>query len=184
MRPLTCRNVEELIVRDLDEGLDAADRARLEDHLQECSECCRLQEQFKHLFSAVRADVPEEPGEDFWRMYDVSLEAKLREKEVRRGTLFGWRVVGAFVAAGVILVAAALGVVNFRDTSPVDPFVSAAVMEDLTELYGPVPERYSPYGTGAAAENIVSKVASGATSYDDLETTWFEVEDERNHQFM
>lgn len=184
MKTLTCENAEKLLIRDLDEGLNPADHARLEDHLVGCSACCELREQFRDLLVAVKADVPEDPGEHYWRMYDVSLDAKLREEEMRPRTVFGWRVVGAFAAAGVIILAAALGVIDFKKPGTMDPVVSAAVMEDLTELYGPIPEGDSLFiGRGVPVETF-SLVASDGMTYDDVETTWFEVEDDRNHLFL
>lgn len=184
MRTLTCDNAEKLIVRDLDEGLDSADQTRLDNHLAGCSACRQLRRQFKTLFASVESDVPQDPGEEFWRMYDVSLEAKLREKDMSPRTFFGWRFAGAFVAAVAILLAASLGVINLRGPTTVDPTVSAAVMEDLTELYGPVPdEPYLFIGRRVPVESI-AEVVSKRTNYDDVVTTWFEVEDERNHLFL
>ena len=184
MKTLSCEHAEKLIVRDLDEGLNPADRARLEEHLTGCAECCRLREQCRNLFHQLEADVPQDPGEDFWRMYEVSLDAKLREREMRPGGVFPWRVAGALLAAGLIVIAVGLGVFDLEDRTSLNPAVSVAVMEELTELYGPAAEDQHLFMGLGFPDEVISRVSSNGTTYDDVEITWFEVEDERNNLFL
>lgn len=184
MRPLTCQKAEQLIVKELDDGLDPSAQTRLNDHLAGCSLCRAFRVECENLFADVKTDYPEDPGDEFWRMYDVSLNAKLREKEMRPRSVWGWNVVGALAAAGVAVLVFALSVGDFRNAPTMDPAVSAAVIEDLNELYGPVGEDYYPSGISNLSAESMAKIAASGSTYDGIVTTWFEVEDESNHLLL
>ena len=50
---MTCRDVVELVTDYLENALPAADRARFEEHLDECPPCKMYMEQMRHTIAAL-----------------------------------------------------------------------------------------------------------------------------------
>ena len=124
MRKLDCPRAEELIIRDLDEGLDQERLALLESHISQCSSCRRFREETNSLLASVAADVPEDPGEDFWRYYDVSLEARLREKSLNRPWGFGLKLAGVLMVGMLALLVVRWGVMEPQEPRSMDKRVA------------------------------------------------------------
>jgi hypothetical protein len=132
----------------------------------------------------VAADVPEDPGEQFWTHYNVSLEAKLREKQLQRDWSPFWKAAGALVAATLVIVAVRVGTIEPTKSITEDREVAVALIEELYRIYdsaGLIEEDGLQTSYSADALN---KLAAGLPDYEDAFTTWFEVEDEPNHLMM
>lgn len=52
--PVTCREVVELVTDYLERALSAADRARFDDHLEDCAECAVFVEQMVTTMRMLR----------------------------------------------------------------------------------------------------------------------------------
>ena len=57
-------------------------------------------------------------------------------------------------------------------------------MEDLNDFYGPASEEDSLQLHPAFSFESMTKLTYQESNYEDLETTWFEMEDETNHLFL
>jgi hypothetical protein len=182
MRKFDCAKAEELIIRDLDEGLDEERLALLESHVGRCSSCRRFREETSSVLASVAADVPEDPGEDFWRYYDVSLEARLQEKRLRRPWSFGLKLAGVLTAALLALLVVRWGVMEPQEPRMIDNRVAMLLIQDLNGLYGPVTDEFAiPVG---ASRQALEALTPQVTRYDDMPGDWFEVEDESDDLFL
>ena len=137
---------------DLDEGLDHGKRLILEHHLSGCASCREMRNETRSLLSDITTDMPQDPGDAFWQYYRVSLDARLRDKDISRSSLFwwtrawrfGWKPVGVFVTAILIFVVISVGIFdtwNFRPS--IDSTLSAQLIGELNQLYGPVTDELS-----------------------------------------
>jgi hypothetical protein len=182
MRKLTCTNIEELVIRDLDAGLGDEERSLLEAHLLDCAACRELQHEMTGLMAALKTDAPEDPGEEYWRRYDLSLDAKLREKEMNRSA---WGLRWKLTAAAICVVLAVFAAWKYSLRPDQDaqtlPARTLALVEDLNELYGPVEEdRY------ASVDILVASIPSDSriAFLNDGLMTWFEAEDEADNLLL
>jgi len=129
-----------MIVTNLDEGLSPEQRAILNDHLRECTQCRQLNEQTAVLLTALREDVPDNPGEEFWSRFETRLQARLQEQNRRTGWLFPWGKVGAVAAAVLVL---AIGLRTLMPHSPeyaTRPPSANMVIQELYTVYAPLSE--------------------------------------------
>jgi hypothetical protein len=175
MKRLDCSEAEKLIVFDLDEGLNPEKKEFLESHVRDCASCMKAREEFRGLFSTVEADVPPDPGEEFWRRYDTTLAAAIREKETQAGWWgLRWKIAGALFAAVLAVAAVSTSLYDFERTKIVKQAgAEKLVIQELDELYGTSSEDFLPTlrDSTVLAEARISRG-------DDTVLEWFEVEDE------
>jgi hypothetical protein len=180
MKTRHCSEAEKLIVAELDEGLNPSQQERLENHLRECAPCSRVREETFALLSSIASDLPEEPGEEFWRLYNQSLNAKLKEQESKPVWSFWWKAAGVFVSAILALV-----VIRVATLQPGDPQIAARyamspdVILELEQVYGPTSEELPP--TSVYGDQLFSVVDARS---DDNYEQWFEVEDESGPLYL
>jgi Putative zinc-finger len=180
MKKLDCSEAEKLIVFDLDGSLDPDNKDFLESHVRACDSCRRMREEFRTLFSTVAADVPPDPGEEFWRRYDSTLTAALREKEAHAGWGLRWKLVGALFAAVLAVTAIFTSLHDFESTQPLKQLSQEKlVIRELAKLYGPSSEEFLQ----TSKDSAVLTDANFSQS-DDTVLDWFEVEDEPNNLFL
>lgn len=181
MKNIICAKAKELIVMDLDEGLDSSERQRLEGHLGECAHCKQWRDETAGILASVAADVPADPGEQFWKYYETSLQARLQEKQAPTSWNFLWKAVGAVALAAVVFMAIWLG------SGSLDPVrhqvgeqasVSPALIQELEQLYGPGTDE-TP-ASSLAHDRLVAFTGLGASYSEEEPPEWFEVEDESN----
>ena len=184
MKGISCSKAEEWILRDLDEDLLVYQREALEAHVRECESCHRFRLDVNEVITSVATDAPEDPGEDFWKMYQVSLEAKLREKELtpKVSLGWGWKAAGALLAAFLVIILVRVGM--WQESTPEwgNTQQMSALFEDLTRLYGPI-ETEDSYDDAVGEHTL-------ATAYSEIDperlrvAPWFEVEEESNHLIL
>lgn len=180
MKTIPCAKATDLIVRDLDEGLDSSDEQMLATHVRECLHCRQWREETAGILTSIAADVPEDPGEEFWKYYETSLQARLREKDSQTSWSFLWKAVGAIALAGTVFAVIWLGGIDPRGPRVDGDKVSwsPALMLELEQLYGPDSEETLTL-TSAREHRVVFTELTG--SHRDEEVPgWFEVEDEPN----
>jgi hypothetical protein len=182
MRRLDCSEAEELIIRGLDEGLDLERVARLEDHLLHCTSCRALKEETASLLKEIAADVPKDPGEEFWNRYHASLQAKLQDAQPVRTWGFGWKAAAALLAAGLVVAVIRLGSVTSRPPEIVDSKVALSLLSDLNQVYGPDQEEEAI--SGYPRDLILASLVGQVNGYDSGISNWFEVEDEPDNSFL
>lgn len=179
MKKIKCREAEALILQDLDQGLNPTEKDCLENHLNGCSECARVGEEFRVILTVASSDVPQVPDEDFWIRYDSSLEARIREKELEKEPRWLWKLLGPLVAAAVIVVAVfALTTERYKSNPTQTVSASDVTIEEVDRLFGPSQAEFAPSSQGTG----VSMVLNGVT--EDALVRWFEVEDESNQLFL
>jgi hypothetical protein len=182
MKTLDCPKTEQLIVGELDEGLDAATLQALENHLRECPSCRAFRKDTARILASVAADVPEDPGELYWKHYETSLGAKLSEKSPVSRSGYGWKAAAAFAALAAVLTTSQ--VLNFRSQSPgqMDQTAALSLMRDLSVIYGPGLEDV-PVGA-EPGDDLREALAAGGQAPEDYLLSWFEVEDESNRLLL
>jgi predicted anti-sigma-YlaC factor YlaD len=191
MKSLNCRKAEEWIVADLDEGLNDEKRLILEDHLSGCASCRKMREDTALLLSEVAADAPEDPGEAFWKLYRISLDARLRERKISRpwspwrlrAWSFGWKPASALAMAILVFVTISIGISHLWNSRPsADEAVSPQLIGELNELYGPVSDELPYFALTSSDAQLFQ--ASRSPVLDDSSVEWFEIEDEPNQLFL
>ncbi len=175
MKRLDCHLAEDWIIARLDESLGGEREQLLQAHLQQCAACRAFRDETAVLLSAVAADVPPDPGEDFWKRYDLSLDAKLREKAHDVPARW-WRTALVVVAASVLVIVVGLGAMKYYQQPAPDRLARSTVLfEEFSQLYGPVSDeglnRYPSW------DQIVVGLGNGYQE-DVPDSLWFEVEDE------
>ena len=196
MKDSDCRTMEELILTDLDEGLPQEKRVVLERHVSECAACRKTWEDTRLLLSEIAADVPEDPGETFWSNYQISLKARLRERDLEAhlrktknsiswGSGFWWKAAGAFAVAGLVFIVVSVGVFQHHAARSLtdESSVSSHLISDLNQLYGPVLADEATYGHEFDTEDSHLTNSILAPS-DDALGEWFEAEDEPSELFL
>ncbi len=184
MKGMGCSKAEKRILQDLDEGLGGRERERIEDHLRDCESCRSFRLEMGEMLGSVAADVPEDPGEQFWKMYQVSLDAKLKERELSPGAALGWGWKAAGALVGACLVVAVVWLGPWQEPTPAlgDTQRMVALLDDLTRLYGPL-EPEDSYDDAAGEQTL-------GTAYSQVDperltfAPWFEVEEESNHLLL
>jgi hypothetical protein len=178
MKLIDCSEAERLIVRDLDEGLDQSSNTRLENHLRTCRNCAQMRQEMRSVIDVARTDVPPSPDELFWKRYDNSLGALIREKGMEKPRGWRWQVVLPGLAAAMIVMAVVLFNADWH-TPGDDQTASSSSMdiEELNQIFGPSPDELSP-----SMDNDMTVILSGAT--DDALVQWFEVEEEPSQTFL
>jgi predicted anti-sigma-YlaC factor YlaD len=180
MRTISCAKATDLIVRDLDEGLSSPDKQILETHVQRCPHCREWREQTAGMLAAIAADVPQDPGEEFWKYYDTSLQARLREAEA--GTSWGsfWKAIAAVAVAGIIF--AVVWLARFEPGSQqVDVAKvswSPVLIQELEQFYGP--DAYEILPSTLSRDQFFAFTGAAVANGDEEVFGWFEVEDDPN----
>jgi hypothetical protein len=174
MKTRECNEAEKLIIGDLDGGLTPSELERLELHLSLCEPCLQVREETRALLSSIASDLPEEPGEEFWKLYHQSLGARLKEQALKPVWGFWWKTAGVFVAAVIALV-----VIRVAIFEPYNPqiAVSSDLIHELEQVYGPTSEEL-PGGSLYGDQLLTVVDARTAARLDDNDVQWFEVEDE------
>ncbi len=141
MKTRECNEAEKLIIVGLDEGLIPSQQERLEKHLRRCAPCRQVREETRALMSSIASDLPEEPGEDFWKLYHQSLDARLKEQDLKPAWGLWWKAAGVFVAAVMALVLIRVTVFQPDNRQIVDlRAMSPDLIRELGQVYGPTPE--------------------------------------------
>ncbi|MBI5250886.1 MAG: zf-HC2 domain-containing protein [Desulfomonile tiedjei] len=178
MNPIICREAEELIVEDLDEGLDPGGKNRLENHLQTCSKCVRMREDMRMMVAAASSDMPQDPNEDFWKSFDRGLEARIREREPAKRNRRLWQVaLPALAAAGIIIAVFGLTIDRHHPGVGKMSATSDIVIDDVHQIFGPSRDELGP-----SMNSGITMVLNGVT--DEAVVRWFEVEDESSQSFL
>jgi len=184
MKTLDCQNVEKWVIEELDQGLTTERMTALDDHCSQCVSCRDIRTEMTTLFSAIAADVPEDPGEEYWKYYHASLKARLQEKKAPQNWWLPWRVAAASALLAMVLLAVTL--LTFDRTQKVAAVPqdeSSVVMEELYQLYGPVSdETVTPANLQEQA--LALALLDGREAPDDAIIGWFEVEYEPNHALL
>jgi len=176
MKKIDCTNAERLIVTEVDEGLDATARASLEEHLRTCPECRQARHETAGIMRLVAADVPPEPDPEFWKYYDISLSARLREARPRTWWNWWWKPAAAAAVALAAFAVVHLSATNAPLTSPTtDEGKASRLAQVLEQVYGPVEDEKVNYAVGDWDKN--SLTALKVYYADDEVVLWFEVED-------
>ncbi len=184
MKTRECSEIERLIIEDLDEGLGPSDRERLEHHLGLCEPCRRVREETVAMLSSIASDVPEEPGEEFWKLYHQSLDARLKERALKPVWGFWWKAAGVLAAAVIALLVVRMEVFQ-PGPAPIGPQVAdmSSVIHELEQVYGPTSEEL-PGGSLYGDQMLTVANASAAARPDDGDVQWFEVEDESGPLYL
>jgi predicted anti-sigma-YlaC factor YlaD len=176
MKRLNCPIAEDWIIARLDGCLDNESEQLLQDHLRACAACRTFQEETAALLSAVAADVPADPGEDFWKWYDSSLDARLREKAQEGPILGWWRTALIAVTASLVIIAVGLGAIQHYQQFPQDQLARSTVLiEELGQLYGPVSD--DGLNSYPSWDKAVAGFAGGFPEYGH-DSLWFDPEDD------
>jgi hypothetical protein len=138
----------------------------------------------RRVLGLVASDLPADPGEGYWTRYQVSLEAKLLEKEVARGWWgIPWKALGAAATAAVVLLAVYGGIFHVGKQQNVDVNTQLIVLNDLSQVLGPGDDEETPslslrdWTTSAMISQQVAGYANGTPS-------WFEVEEESDYLLL
>jgi len=182
MNKLDCTTAEVWIVKALDEGLDLEHLVLLDEHLAGCSSCRRTRAATADVLSVVARDVPEEPSEDFWRLYRQSLHARLAEKDSPAPSWRKWRFTAVAAVAGIALLVVGLWrAAPLLDQASRPAEISHEIIADLEQLYGPVQEEIA----APALSRDQLYALSGIGGYGrEVIIGWFEVEDEPDNLLL
>lgn len=184
MKTRECNEAEELVVVELDEGLTPSQQGRLENHLRRCAPCRQVREETLALMSSIASDLPEEPGEEFWKLYYQSLDARLREKELKPAWGLWWKAAGVLVAAVIAVVVIRVTVFQPDNRQTVDlRAMSPDLIRELGQVYGPTAEEL-PSSSVYGDKLLSVGDAKLAARLDDNDLQWFEVEDETGSLFL
>jgi hypothetical protein len=180
MKTIPCAKATDLIVMDLDEGLSSADKQVLEAHVQGCAHCRQWRDEAGGILTSIAADVPEDPGEEFWKYYETSLQARLRESESQISWSFLWKAIGAVAVAGTIFAVIWLGGFDPSAKRVGGDKVtwSPALIQEFEQLYGP--EADETLASTVTGGHLISLAGATAPRSDVEVPRWFEVEDETN----
>ena len=175
MKTLECNEAEGLIISELDEGLGPPQQERLENHLRSCAHCRRVKEESRTLLSAIASDVPEDPGEEFWKLYYQSLDARLKEKELKPAWSFWWKTAGVLVAAVMALIIIHVSYFQpvsrpIADRRPMSPHL----IQELQQVYGPVSDEFPR--VSVASSQLLGKIDARDATLDDRDLQWLDVE--------
>jgi hypothetical protein len=184
MKTRECNEAEKLIVADLDECLKPSEKERLENHLRVCAPCRQVREESLALLSAIASDLPEEPGEEFWKLYHQSLDARLKEQALKPVWGLWWKAAGVFVAAVIALLVIRVAIFQPDNRQIADLRVmSPDLFQELEQVYGPTSEELSP---GLLYGDLLLTVvdARAAARLDESDVQWFEVEDETGPLYL
>jgi hypothetical protein len=184
MKTRECNEAEKLIIGDLDEGLTPSEQERLEHHLSLCEPCRQVREETRALLSSIASDLPEEPEEEYWRLYRQSLDARLKEQSSKPAWGFWWKAAGAFVAAVIALLVIRVAIFQPDNRQIADRrVISSDLIHELQQVYGPTSEEL-PGGSLYGGQRLTVANARTATHLDDSDVQWFEVEDEEGPMYL
>ena len=184
MRKLECHTTSKLIVASLDEGLDERRAAVLQEHIDRCPACRLAMEETRRVLDLVAVDVPADPGEDFWKRYRMSLDAKIEEVEVSREWGFTWKALGAAAAAILVVIALYGGIYGPAQRGIGDGNQALAVLENLSPLFGPDSEEEPSSPADQELTSGALAARQPMMAYDYLATDWFDVEDDPDTLFL
>jgi len=188
MKHIDCEKAQDWMVADLDGSLDDGLRGLLEHHVAGCRVCREARMAFQDIWSSLATDTQEDLGEDFWKDYHTSLNAKLDTVSLPWWTAwysrrFAWPATAVFVPAilALMLVVFGSGMEQPRHL-PVDNASCQSLLQELNEVYGPTSEERI---SGAYSERVKTELlnSSKATAASSM-LTWFEVEDEPNPPYL
>jgi hypothetical protein len=185
MKHLTCSEVAEWLIQDLDQGLRPDRIQDLERHMNTCHACRQVKTDLSDLWSALERDIPDDPGEAYWKQYQVSLDAKLEEAETRRARPWGlaWKGFAVLAPAAIALALVILGPTPHAPYQrPVRDVRSATLFQELSQHYGPTAEEVIPGAYVSRIRNGFS--ASDSSRASGVEAQWFEVEDDPSFSLL
>ncbi|MGO9572318.1 MAG: hypothetical protein ACLP5H_32790 [Desulfomonilaceae bacterium] len=134
--------------------------------------------------SAIASDLPEEPGEEFWKLYHQSLDARLKEQELKPVWSFWWKAAGVLAVAVIALLVVRVGIFQPDNRQIADlRAMSPDLIQELKQVYGPTSEELSP---GSLFDDQLLTVvdARAAAGLDESDVQWFEVEDESGPLYL
>lgn len=175
MKKLDCSSAEEILVKEIDEGLTADERVLIESHLEQCASCRRYKATVENVIEAVTSAAHEDPGPEYWNRYFSTLDAKLREKQCERKWGPWWKICGATAVIVLALVCAQFGL-RAGTSAPLSEGQKLAVAQELFNLYGPVSEAYPQ--SAPSDVDLQSLQSDPPTLPNDVALSWFEVEEE------
>lgn len=183
MKKLSCEQTEELVVRELDEGLDPGKRTSLEAHLHDCQRCRSFAQEMAETFDRVASAKPLDPDEDFWKRYHSTLDAKLTEARMERDRRIPWGKIAGLVAACLLVAVAALQYSgSIEPERPAQHAQSVVLLETLESALGPVDDMSGMRSATGASEPSELSEEVGIPA--DALVMWFETEDESDHLFL
>ena len=116
---MACKDFEELILRDLDNEIAAADRSRLQEHFGSCAACKADRDAFARVDEAIRrCSSPAVPRQDFASdaIHRAETAQVLAPRRVhRRVSSSVWTLLGI---AGVLLILGSIGVLVWFGFKP------------------------------------------------------------------
>lgn len=182
MKQITCENYHDLILKDLDQGLDLNEEQRLKGHIRNCDKCAQTKTVYGQIFKSLPKAAPEDPGEIFWAKGLKDLNSKIREKEKKRNRGWGWAP--AYVAASVILIISVslYGLWNISFYPFMDVAGARSIALELDHVYGPVGPENEIYTIHVVkGKDLDIKFALDDPSMD---VCWFEVEETAYNSIM
>ena len=182
MKRLDCHKAEDWIIARLDGSLDNEGEQLLQEHLRRCAACRAFREETAALLSAVASDVPSDPGEDFWKRYDSSLDARLRERALHGPPLGWWRTALVAVAASLLVVVIGLATMQYYQHMEPDRVArSTVLMEEFSQLYGPVSD--GGLNIPPSWDKVVAGLGGGFQGYVP-DILWFDPDDDSDQAFL
>lgn len=175
MKKNSCSYIEELLIVDLDEGVDAARKRLVLEHLRDCAACRDFRDNLSAAFHEIRDGAADDPGEEYWKHYSISMDAKLREKQMENKGIHRWRAAAALLFAVFALLIIRAGIGPGADPTELLAPTGArpALVEELQYVYGPI-----AYDNPWKSEALEPQTATNNTQMNDVVLSWFEVEDE------
>jgi hypothetical protein len=141
-----------------------------------------VKEEMGKLLDAIASDVPDDPGDEFWKHYRISLDAALREKQMARRWSPAWKVAAAVLAATAAFLVVRLAPFHSPESAVLDNRAAETLLKDLYQVYGPRGEQdLLPL---ASRNGVMEYLARDLPQYDESSMRWFEVEDEPNPLFL
>jgi predicted anti-sigma-YlaC factor YlaD len=134
-----CKEIEQLIIMDLDRNLRDERLQVLDRHLDECSACRKTAGEYKDLFGLIKSDVLEDPGPAYWDEHVRSIEAAVKRKNRSFKLPEFWKI-AASIAVPFLIMIGPLSYIIHPIAQPEAPLGNPALLMELSTLFGPPQE--------------------------------------------